>query len=425
MEECLLMNCKERERLKIIIRLEEKTLTRHLAAKQLNISGRQLRRLLQMYRKYGEKGLISRRRGQKSNNKLPQALQDQALHLIRTHYPDFGPTLAHEKLTEVHSLQLSLSALRNLMIKHKLWEPKRWKPARVHQCRLPRECRGELIQMDGSYHDWFEGRRPKCCLLVVVDDATSSLLHLEFVEWESSFGYFGVLKKYIKTYGLPLSIYTDRLAVFETTRKTEKHYKDTQFHRATKELGIELILALSAPAKGRVERTNGVLQDRLVKEMRLQRISTLEEANAFLPSFLASYNKKFAKKPRNPIDAHRSLSDDLNLDWILCLHHERKVSDDLMISWRGCRYQIVAKKCRHRLAGKKIKVLEKEDKSIELFYEGDSLSFINFSEEPAVLSEPTEAALLKNWKQPHYIYTPPPEHPWRRCPPIFREMVQK
>lgn len=170
------------------------------------------------------------------------------------------------------------------MIEEKIWISKKIKAVKVHQRRAPRDCYGELLQMDGSYHDWFEERAPECCLIVLVDDATSRIMWLQFVKWESCSSYFRAIKNYIKKFGKPMSIYTDRHAVFETTRKTDKNYKDTQFHRAVSTLGIKLIMAYSPQAQGRVERLNGVLQDRLVKEMRLARISSMEEGNAFLHS---------------------------------------------------------------------------------------------------------------------------------------------
>ena len=205
------MSDKERECMKVMVRLDEGTLTPTIAAQQLKIGDRQLRRLRKAYHDEGDQALISKRRGKKSNNRLSNELREQSIDLIRTRYSDFGPKFAQEKLVEVHNLMVSVSSVRNLMLEHKIWRPRKSQVEKVHKSRTRRECYGELIQMDGSYHDWFEGRGPKCCLLVVIDDATSSLMRLEFVEWESIFGYFRVVKEYLKTHGIPLSVYTDRL----------------------------------------------------------------------------------------------------------------------------------------------------------------------------------------------------------------------
>ena len=418
MQEWITMNDKERQRLKIIARLEEGTLTRSIAAKQLKISTRQLRRLLAAFHAEGDKGVVSRKRGKKSNNSLCDEIRSRALELIRVNYLDFGPTLAHEKLVEVHGLRVSVGTIRTLMIKDGIWRPRKEKDVKIFRLREPRDCYGELIQMDGSYHDWFEGRLPSCCLIVLIDDATSRLVSLKFVEWESTRAYFSVLRCYLETVGCPLSLYTDRLAVFETTRKAEKTYKDTQFHRALKELGIELILALSPQAKGRVERANGILQDRLVKEMRLEGISSLEEANAFLPGFVVQYNKKFAKRPKSPIDAHKTINGDCMLERILSMQYERKITKDLLVYWGGNCYQIISPN-KNRLGGKTVLVLEKEDQSIELLYKGESLEFIDFDKRCAEKDRVLDASeLLNNWKASRGGH-PPENHPWKAWKPAF------
>lgn len=414
LEDLLEMNKKEREILKIIIRLEEKTLDQKTAAKQLGIGVRQIQRLLVSYRQNGEKGLISKRRGKKSNYSLTDDLRKKIIQIINQNYPDFGPTFAREKLVENHGLNPSVSTVRSLMIEHKIWISKKIKTPKVHQRRVPRECFGELEQMDGSYHDWFEGRAPECCLIVIIDDATSRLMWLQFVKWESCFAYFSAIKEYIKKYGKPISIYTDRLAVFETTRKTDANYKDTQVHRALSELGVELILARSPQAKGRVERVNGTLQDRLIKEMRLARISSMEEGNAFLPTYIKKHNMKFAKKPRSSINAHTNIKIDSSLENILCLHHERKIGKDLMISFEGKTYQIDEPNHKHRLSGKKVLIRKKEDESLQFIHDGRLLNFKIYEELVRAnkntlvmdISEPLVLPEVKRGKHRGY-------HPWR------------
>jgi len=382
MEELLSMNIKERERLKVLIRLESSTLSQDIASQQLNISVRQVQRLLKAYRNRGEVSLICQKRGKKSNNRLVNSLTKEVAAIIAENYHDFGPTFAHEKLTEIHNLKISVSSVRNIMIENSIWKSRKIKQSKIHQRREPKDCIGELLQMDGSYHDWFEGRAPECCLIVLIDDATSRIMWLQFVKWESCLSYFNAINAYIKKHGKPISIYTDRLAVFETTRKSEKSYKDTQFNRAVTSLGINLILANSPQAKGRVERVNETLQDRLIKEMRLAHISSMEEGNAFLPTYLEIHNKKFAKNPKSPINAHKAIDLDFNLERILCLHHERTVTKDLMISFKGKTYQITETNHKYRLGRQKVLVIEKEGGELEIIHKDKLLKFKAYNELP-------------------------------------------
>jgi hypothetical protein len=304
------------------------------------------------------------------------------------------------------------------MIESKIWKSRRFKQTKIHQRREPRDCIGELLQMDGSYHDWFEGRSPECCLIVLIDDATSRIMWMQFVKWESCFGYFNAIKAYIKKYGKPLSVYTDRLAVFETTRKTEKNYKDTQFHRALSSLGINLILANSPQAKGRVERVNETLQDRLVKEMRLARISTMEEGNAFLSTYIEAHNKKFAKIAKSPINAHKTVEANFNPERILSLHYERKITKDLMIYFKGKSYQIVEYQDKYRLGRQKVLIIEKENGELEFEYKDKKLKFKGYQDLPKE-NNPREAKIepiacvnpdIKHSNGGH----PNRYHPWKK-----------
>jgi len=417
MEGLLEMNRKEREQLKTMIRLEEKTLTQKVAAEQLGLGIRQTQRLFKAYLNKGEAALISKKRGRKSNNRLPNSLREKVAEIVAQNYEDFGPTFAHEKLSEIHKINISVGSVRNIMVENAIWSSRKRKQIKVHQRRDPRDCWGELLQMDGSYHDWFEQRAPECCLIVLIDDATSRIMWLQFVHWESCFGYFKAIEVYIKKYGKPLSIYTDRLAVFETTRKTEKNYKNTQFHRAVSSLGINLILANSPQAKGRVERVNETLQDRLVKEMRLARISSMEEGNAFLPTYIEKHNKKFAKRAKSPIDAHKTIESDVNLEQILCLHYERKITKDLMVFFKGTAYQITEAEHKYRLGGQRILVLEKEGGKLELIHKDNSLKFKTYQDlpnenKPREIKNKSVADIIPNWKLSRGGH-PGRYHPWR------------
>ena len=228
--------------------------------------------------------------------------------LVRENYIDFGPTFASEKLAEDHGLKVSRETLRKWMQDAGMWLSRKQRRT-FHQPRLRRECFGELIQIDGSDHHWFEDRGPACTLLVFIDDATSTLMHLQFVKSESTFSYFGALERYLEAHGRPVAFYSDKHTVFRVAQQgAQSGHGMTQFGRALNELSIEILCANSSQAKGRVERANRTLQDRLVKELRLAGISDMEDANAFLPDFMERYNARFAKAPRRPDDLHRALN---------------------------------------------------------------------------------------------------------------------
>ena len=236
-----------------------------------------------------------------------RAARTRVMALVAERYSDFGPTLAAEKLGELHDLRVSRETLRKWMIAARLWTSRRDQAAQAHQPRPRRECLGELVQIDGSDHDWFEGSSERCSLLVYVDDATGRLMELRFVRTESAFDYFDATKSYLRNHGRPVAFYSDKHSIFRVTREGTRgpNRGVTQFGRALAELSIEIICANSPQAKGRVERMNQTLQDRLVKELRLQEISTMEAANTFLPRFATKFNARFARAPRNPHDAHR------------------------------------------------------------------------------------------------------------------------
>src|SRR6202795_911743 len=308
------MSMRELDRLKAIQAVAEGLLMPWRAAERLGISRRQVERLTNRYRSQGVAGLISRKREQPSNHQLPAGLADHALAIIRERYADFGPTLACEKLRECHGLTLAAETVRHLMTDTGLWIPRKQRPPKIHQPRNRRSCLGELIQIDGSDHRWFEERAPACTLLVFIDDATSRLMTLHFTTTESTFSYFEATRAYLERYGKPVAFYSDRASVFRPVYSRTGARGITQFGRAMYELNIETWCANSSPAKGRVERAHLTLQDRLVKELRLHGISTIEAANAYTPTFMAAYNARFAKPPRSTFDAHRAVRPEEDLD---------------------------------------------------------------------------------------------------------------
>jgi transposase len=294
----VVMSDKEFERVGIIREVSVGSLSIDAAALALGLSRRQIFRLLRAFQADGPAGLASRRRGRPSNRRYDPALRDQALSLVRGRYAGFGPTLAAEKLSEVHGLALSRETLRQWMLAEGLWADRKARQQAVHQPRARRDCPGELVQIDGSRHWWFEDRGPPCTLLVYIDDATGRLMHLKFVEAESTFDYMLATREYLQAHGKPLALYSDKHTVFRVA-KIDAVSGDgmTQFGRAMHELGITILCANSPQAKGRVERANKTLQDRLVKELRLSGAATITEGNALLPAFMADYNKRFARAP--------------------------------------------------------------------------------------------------------------------------------
>jgi len=292
MDKLLTMSTKELSRLEVMQRMKEKRLIQKEAATILGLSIRQIKRLWRKYQKEGAKGLISQRRGGASNNRIDAGVSQKALDLIKKKYADFGPTLAHEKLLEIHKIRISRESVRKIMITEGMWKPRRAKKSSVHQMRERRACLGELVQIDGSDHTWFEERGERCTLLVFIDDATGKLQELLFVPDETFFAYCEAARHYFERYGKPAAFYSDTPALAGGAREHGVFRVNipqqlgegkglTQFGRATlrEELDIQVICANSPQAKGRVERANQTLQDRLVKELRLRNISTMEAGN--------------------------------------------------------------------------------------------------------------------------------------------------
>lgn len=412
------MSYQEIDRVGVVELVESKKLSQLEGSKQLNISSRQMRRLQQRYRKEGVAGLILKHRGQPSNNLLSEAIKSEISSLVREKYSDFGPTLAHEKLVELHNIKLSIESLRQLMIADDLWLPKQRKTKRVFQLRPRRERFGELIQIDGSPHDWFEGRSESCTLIVFIDDATSKLTGLQFFPTETTQAYMHVLKSHLASYGRPVSFYSDRHGIFRVNHKEAKSGDGhTQFSRALETLDIESIQAQTPQAKGRVERVNKTLQDRLVKEMRLKGINHLDEANAFLPEFMADFNQRFEKPAKNKEDAHRKvLHTPREIDLILSKHSKRKVSNELEISYEKTIYQIQGN--RHRLKQKEVTVCDLFGQEIVLLYEGKEIAYKLFNEndpsskleDEKTLNKRVDQAIARQSKTP---YKPAADHPWR------------
>jgi hypothetical protein len=324
----------ELTRLEVLRDLDQKRLTTEAAGQLLGLERRQVFRLLKAYRTEGPAGLISKRRGRRSNRRKPEALRRAVLAIIRQWYWDFGPTLAAEKLREVHEITLGRETLRLWMIEAGLWLDRKRRRKRVHQPRYRRDCIGELVQVDGSEHWWFEDRGPQCTLLVFIDDASGRLMHLQFVESESTFAYFHATRAYLEAWGKPVAFYSDKHGVFRINQRGALGGDGmTQFGRALHALNIDIICANSSQAKGRVERAHKTLQDRLVKELRLAGVCTLAAGNALLPAFIVDYNMRFAKTPANKKDLHRPLRGGDDLEDAFAWKEERTLSQALTLQY--------------------------------------------------------------------------------------------
>lgn len=396
-KEIISMSLKELDRLQIIRDSVSRQITQEQAADRIGISIRQVKRLVQRYRIEGPQGLISRRRGQRPNNAFTSEFRTLVISLVRDKYPDFGPTFACEKLREIHGLALSAETLRKWMVEEGLWRERRRKIARIYQRRQRRPCYGELIQIDGSPHDWFEERGPRCTLIVFIDDATSALMALRFAPAETTRAYMETLRDYLDKYGRPLALYSDRHSIFRVNNP-EREGELTQFTRAIKTLGIEPIHANSPQAKGRVERANQTLQDRLVKELRLRNISDIESANLWLSEFVKDYNSRFASIPRENGNAHREiLHSPEELNYILCYQSRRVLSKNLTFQYKTSAYQIRSEGQGYRLRHAIVTVCENFNGEITVLYESRPLGYEKYVDGPEQYRLMMKRAFMSVW----------------------------
>jgi len=394
------MSMREIDRVKTVQAVADRMLRVGQAAQRLELSRRQVERLLVRYEAEGAAGLVSRNRGRPSHNQLVTGLAERAVQLIRERYADFGPTLACEKLRECHGVLLSKETVRRLMMEIGLWKTRRQRRPEVHQPRNRRACYGELIQIDGSDHAWFEDRAPACTLLVFIDDATSRLMQLHFVPTESTFAYFEAARGYLERYGKPVAFYSDKAAVFRTTHESTQFGRSaTQFGRALFELNIDTFCANTSQAKGRVERANLTLQDRLVKELRLRKIGTREAANEFVPHFMADYNARFGKAAKSAFDAHRPLRADEDLEEIFTWRVQRKVSQSLTLQHERQIYLLADTPANRKLIHRYIEIWEYPDGRLQIQAHGRVLAYERYDRLPTV----DAAAIVENKRLGHAL----------------------
>lgn len=403
------MNNQELRRKTEIERVLEKRTTQSNAASKLGLSERQFRRILQSYRKEGVSGIVSKKRGIPSNRKTEETVMEEVRRFICDPLRlDFGPTLMAEKLAEAKGIRMSKETLRKTMIGEGIWKARHKKKSEPHYERPRRIHCGELVQIDGSVHAWLEERADKAVLLVFVDDASSAILAAKFVPVENYFNYGELCKEYFREYGLPKAFYSDKFSVFRTNRKQDLQYEPvTQFQRALNTLGVDLICANSPQAKGRVERANQTLQDRLIKEMRLLGINNYEEANRYLPAFIDDYNRRFAVRPVSELDFHRPLDQTIDLDFLFCVHDFRKITKTLQINYAGKVYQILTQNYAYHYAKQEVLITCDASGAISAWYHGNLLTLTELEKRPkqtpVVASKSTRAEPI----------VPAYDHPWR------------
>ncbi len=403
------MTQEELKRKTIIEQAIDKRILQREGAEKLGISERQFCRIISRYRAEGDAGLISGHRGKPSNHRLKESQRKQIGEFISDPiFEGFGPTLLNEKLREYKSITICKETLRQIMIEEGKHHPKSHKKKHLHPLRERRDRRGELVQIDGSYHAWLEERCPKACLLLFVDDATSAVLAAEFVDQESYFAYGKLCKAYFKSTGMPVAFYSDKFSVFRAnaSRSIQKEAV-TQFNRVLGNLGIELICANSPQAKGRVERANQTFQDRLIKEMRLLNIDNYQDANAFLPEFVDFYNQRFAVLPRSAEDVHAPLDPDQDLDFLFSIHATRIITKDLQIHFNTLTYQVITTRPPQNLSGREVLIVQDQEGSVSAYLNHEQLTLKTFHKQ----AKPPRVTYSKSLDP--QIYTPPVDHPWR------------
>ena len=420
--ELMSMSMREADRLKVIHEVLAGKLKQGQAGQQIRRSRRQVIRLCKRVLQQGHRGVIHGLRGQPSNHQLKAGLLQGALALVKAKYEDFGPTFANEKLSKLHGIEVSTSTLRLGMIEEGIWKAK--KPQRKHRAwRKRRDCVGMLVQLDGSDHDWLEGRGPRCVLIVYIDDATSQILYAEFVHVEDTLTLMRTTKAYLLSHGRPIAYYVDKDSIYKVNRQAsiEEDLRDldpiTQFTRAMEELNIEVIAANSPQAKGRVERGFGTHQDRLVKELRLAGISTMDAANKFLwEIYIPDHNARCAVDPANRTDAHRPLLKSHHLEETLSLRTERTVFNDFTVRFQNRFFQVLPDQPIRVRPKSKVLVEIRLDDSTHLRFKGQYLSFKSIDKpayRPFLVMQPTARKLRYRPNSKPNGSKPAHDHPWR------------
>jgi transposase len=406
-EDMIMVRQGDLKRLHVIQKVLERVIKQVEAAEMLSVSDRQIRRIVKRIRSEGDRGIIHKSRGRPSNRRISDKVKGRVIKLYRAQYKDFGPTLASEKLLERDGVRISDETLRGWLIEAGDWKRTR-KTRRHRQWRERKGHRGEMVQMDGSHHAWFEDRGEPCVLMGYIDDATGDVFG-RFYGYEGTMPAMDSFKRYIRKRGLPLKVYLDGHSTYKSTAKPtiEEQLEGveplSEFERALKELGVEISHAHSPQAKGRIERLFRTFQDRVIKEMRLRGIKTIEEGNQFLEAYLPLYNQRFSVRPREKEDVHRALPRGMDLNAILCMKTERTLRNDFTVAHNHKLYQI-----EEATKASKVIVQDRMDGSMKITYQGQALRFKEITERP--IRENKRPVATKRRK----TYIPPADHPWRR-----------
>ena len=416
MDTIITMSLPEVKKYDIIKKLISQELNGSQAAGLLNLTTRHIRRLKKKVDKNGIKALIHGNRGKPGNRRLPAKERKRIADLIKQKYPDFGPTLAAEKLTELDKIKRSRGAVRSIMIAETIWQPRSKKKETHRQWRQRKASKGELVQYDGSYEHWFEDRGGEVCLLASIDDADSEVW-ARFDEHEGVEPTFNFWRDYIERFGKPNAIYVDKFSTYSMNHKLAKENPDTltQFERAMKELNVGIIHAHSPQAKGRVEKLFGTLQDRLIKELRLNNIFTIKEANEFLEKvFLPKFNARFMVEPRSQANLHKKLNEQekKKLDSIFSRQYRKVVMNDFTVSHQKHCYQLEKIQPVTICKQDRVTVEERMDRTIQIRLRGKYLNYRLLPEKPKKISNAKnnlQWVISKSTAQ-----VPPADHPWRQ-----------
>jgi hypothetical protein len=413
-EDKVSMSVKELRRLHVIHQVIEKKLTQVRASGLLGLTDRQVRRIVRRVRREGDRGLVHRSRGKASNRAIDGTIKARVLRLYGRTYADFGPTLAVEKLSERDGIHLSDETLRLWLLEAGITHfQRRRRPHRSWRERK-RQC-GAMVQMDGSHHDWLEGRGPACVLMGYIDDATGRVF-ARFYEYEGTIPAMDSFKRYVRRYGIPMSVYLDKHTTYKSpaeptiAEQLEGREPQSQFERALSDLGVGVIHADSPQAKGRIERLFKTFQDRLIKEMRLARMDTMEAANRFLAQYLPIYNRRFAVRAAEAADLHRPIPKGVELDGILCLKTERVLRNDFTVAHHGGLYQI-----QDNVRAVRVMVEERLDGTMRITHQGKRLRYHEIASRPRRIPEAAQTPKTTPRTKPV------PDHPWYRPIKRWRE----
>ena len=416
-KDIIAMSKKELKRLAVVHKVMDRRLTQVKAAEMLGLRDRQVRRIIRGIEAGGDQAIIHGSRGKESPFKMSKEIEDVIVATVERRYYDFGPTFAAEKLFECEKIKVSNEKLRQIMISHGIDYPRRKKERKTHSWRERKHCRGEMVQMDGSDHDWLEGRGPRLIFMGYIDDASGEVFG-RFYDHEGTYPAMDSLRRYINIYGIPSSIYVDRHSTYKTTRQPnleealKGEFAKTQVARSLGELNIEPIFALSPQAKGRIERAFKTLQDRLVKELRLASISTLKQANNFLECYLPKHNARFMVQPFRKTNLHRPVPKCMNFNNVFCIKEHRTISNGFTCQWKNRIFLI--KNPSITMKKQRVCVMERFNGEINLKLKDKDLPFVEVTRKDIQAINRCQKAARKLIMKERIYYPPPKNHPWRK-----------